>query len=89
VKSLAHELGPKGITVNALAPGVVETPQALDPVNSIGPGGVVDTARQTPVRRVGQPADIAAAYLFLASEEAGYLTGQTIVIDGGRSLAHE
>jgi 3-oxoacyl-[acyl-carrier protein] reductase len=63
--------------------------QALDPVNSIGPEGMPATARQTPVRRVGRPADIAVAYLFLASDEAGYLTGQTIVIDGGRSLAHQ
>ena len=86
VRSLALELGPDRITVNAIAPGVIATPQALDPVNSLGPDGVAAFAQHVPLGRSGVPDDIAAAYLFLASEEAGYVTGQTIVVDGGVTL---
>jgi 3-oxoacyl-[acyl-carrier protein] reductase len=86
VRSLALELGPAGITVNAVAPGVIATPQALDPVNSLGPEGVAEFGRHVPLGRSGVPEDIAAAYLFLASDEAGYVTGQTLVVDGGVTL---
>jgi 3-oxoacyl-[acyl-carrier protein] reductase len=87
VRSLAVELGPHGITANAIAPGVIVTPQSLDPVNSLGPDGVDAFASRVPVGRNGQPEDIANAFLFLASEEASFLTGQTILIDGGVSLS--
>jgi 3-oxoacyl-[acyl-carrier protein] reductase len=87
IQNLAVDYGPDGITANAVAPGVIETPQALDPVNSLGPEGVAATAPKVPVRRVGQPEDIAYLYRFLASEESGYVTGQLIVADGARSLA--
>jgi 3-oxoacyl-[acyl-carrier protein] reductase len=87
IQNLAVDYGPDGITANAVAPGVIETPQALDPVNSLGPDGVAATAPKVPVRRVGQPEDIAYLYRFLASEESGYVTGQLIVADGARSLA--
>jgi 3-oxoacyl-[acyl-carrier protein] reductase len=87
VNSLAVELGPAGITVNAVAPGVVESPQSLDPVNSLGPGGVAAQADLVPVRRVGTVDDVGYAYRYLASEEAGYVTGHVLVIDGGRWLA--
>jgi 3-oxoacyl-[acyl-carrier protein] reductase len=87
VQNLAVDYGQDGITANAVAPGVIETPQALDPVNSLGPEGVAAVAPKVPVRRVGQPEDIAYLYTFLASEEAGYVTGQLIVADGARSLA--
>jgi 3-oxoacyl-[acyl-carrier protein] reductase len=87
VQNLAVDYGPDGITANAVAPGVIETPQALDPVNSLGPDGVAAVASRVPVRRVGQPEDIAHLYLYLASEEAGYVSGQLIVADGARSLA--
>jgi 3-oxoacyl-[acyl-carrier protein] reductase len=87
VRSLAVELGPHGVTANAIAPGVIVTPQSLDPVNSLGPEGVEAFAAQVPVGRNGQPEDIANAFLFLASEEASFLTGQTILIDGGVSLS--
>jgi 3-oxoacyl-[acyl-carrier protein] reductase len=87
VQNLAVDYGPDGITANAVAPGVIETPQALDPVNSLGPDGVAAVAPRVPVRRVGQPEDIAHLYLYLASEEAGYVSGQLIVADGARSLA--
>jgi 3-oxoacyl-[acyl-carrier protein] reductase len=87
VENLAVDYGPDGITANAVAPGVVESPQSLDPVNSLGPEGVAAVAPRVPVRRVGQPEDIAYLYLYLASEQAGYLSGQLIVTDGARSLA--
>ncbi|MDX6538598.1 MAG: 3-oxoacyl-[acyl-carrier protein] reductase [Gaiellales bacterium] len=86
VRSLALELGPAQITVNAVVPGVIATPQALDPVNSLGPAGVAEFGAHVPLGRSGAPADIAAAYLFLASDEAGYVTGQTLVVDGGVTL---
>lgn len=87
VRTLAVELGSQGITANAVAPGVIETPQSLDPVNSLGPDGVRDFAASVPVGRNGQPEDIAHTFLFLASEEAGYLTGQVLLVDGGVSLS--
>src|SRR6185503_12581757 len=55
----------------------------LGPVNSLGPEGVAEFGTHVPLGRSGRPEDIAATYLFLASDEAGYLTGQTIVVDGG------
>jgi 3-oxoacyl-[acyl-carrier protein] reductase len=87
INSLSVELGPAGITVNGVAPGVVASPQSLDPVNSLGPVGVAAQAEGTPVRRVGTPEDIAAAYLYLASDEASFVTGHVLVVDGGRWLA--
>ena len=87
MRSLALEVGPHGITVNAVAPGVIESPQSLDPVNSLGPEGVAAFGARVPVGRNGQPEDVANAFLFLASEEAAFVTGQTLVVDGGVSLS--
>jgi 3-oxoacyl-[acyl-carrier protein] reductase len=87
VRTLAVELGPHGITANAVAPGVIETPQSLDPVNSLGPEGVRAFAERVPVRRNGQPEDIAHVFRFLASDEAGFVTGQVLLVDGGVSLS--
>jgi 3-oxoacyl-[acyl-carrier protein] reductase len=87
IRTLAVELGPHGITANAIAPGVIETPQSLDPVNSLGPDGVRDFAGRVPVRRNGMPDDIAYTFLFLASEEASFVTGQVLLVDGGVSLS--
>lgn len=87
VRSLALEVAADGITVNAVAPGVIVTPQSLDAVNSLGPEGVDAFAGHVPVGRNGRPQDIAAVFLFLASDEAAYVTGQTIVADGGVTLS--
>ena len=87
VKSLAVEFGADGITANAVAPGVIRTPQALDPVNSLGPEGVDAVAAKIPTGRVGTPEDIAYVFQFLASAEASYVNGQLLVVDGARSLA--
>jgi 3-oxoacyl-[acyl-carrier protein] reductase len=87
IRGLAVEVGHHGITVNAVAPGVIETPQSTDPENSLGPEGLISFATRVPVGRIGRPEDIASVFLFIASEEAAYLTGQTIVVDGGATLA--
>jgi 3-oxoacyl-[acyl-carrier protein] reductase len=86
IQNLAVEYGPFGLTANAVAPGTVVSPQSLDSVNSMGQEGIADIRPHIPVRRVGAPDDIAHLYRFLASEEAGYLNGATIVVDGGLSL---
>jgi 3-oxoacyl-[acyl-carrier protein] reductase len=87
IKSLAVEFAADGITANAVAPGVIRTPQALDPVNSLGPDGVEAVIAKVPAGRVGNPEDIGYVYQFLASAEASYVNGQLIVVDGARSLA--
>lgn len=88
VQNLAVEYGPFGITANAVAPGTVESPQSLDPENSLGPAGIAQVIPKIPVRRVGSPDDVAHLYRYLASDEAGYLNGQTVVLDGGLSLVN-
>lgn len=85
VRSLGVELGPRGIRVNAVLPGLVETPQSLDPVGSVGAAGLERAARMVPLRRVGLAEEIASAVRFLASDEASYVTGQALVVDGGVS----
>lgn len=87
VRSLALEYAAHGITVNAVAPGVIVSPQTLDPVNSLGPAGLEEFAKSVPIGRNGQPLEIANAFLFLASDRASYITGQTIVVDGGVTLS--
>ncbi|MFF0011398.1 SDR family NAD(P)-dependent oxidoreductase [Streptomyces sp. NPDC005374] len=85
-KALALELGPAGITVNTVPPGFVDTPmlRASEQRGLLG-GSVEHHAELTPVRRPGRPEDIAAACSFLVSEEAGYITGQVIGVNGGRN----
>jgi NAD(P)-dependent dehydrogenase (short-subunit alcohol dehydrogenase family) len=80
VRSLAVELGPKSIRVNAVAPGVVWTPRVSQ---YLGEKGREGQSRNSPLGRVALPQDIASAILFLASDLASYVTGQTLVVDGG------
>ena len=80
-QALAGEVGYKGITVNAIAPGIINTPMAKY-VSSVLP----ELYKSIPVKRIGEVEDIAAVAAFLASPEASYITGQTIVVDGGWSL---
>lgn len=76
--SLARELGPKGIRVNAVAPGITET----DMMKAV-PKEVIDPLiAQIPLRRLGQPEDIANAFVFLASDDASYITGVVLSVDG-------
>ncbi len=85
-KALALELGPKGITVNTIPPGFIDTPMLRDSeARGLLGGSVEDHAQRTPVRRAGLPEDIAAACAFLVSDEAGYITGQVIGVNGGRN----
>lgn len=85
-KALALELGPKGITVNTIPPGFIDTPmlRASERQGLLGKG-VEHHATQVPVRRVGRPEDIAATCAFLVRDEAGYITGQVIGVNGGRN----
>ena len=81
-KSVAKELGSRGITCNAIAPGFIETDMTHDL-----PQEMRDHVTKTaPAGRLGTGADIAPAVLFLASEESGYITGQTLTVDGGLTL---
>lgn len=89
-RALAVELGPKGITANAICPGPIETEmlrntyQHLADLNGVTLEEWCDSILKTiPVNRFGKPADVAALVAFLASEEAGYINGQAINIDGG------
>ena len=85
-KALALELGPKGITVNTIPPGFIDTPmlRRSERKGLLGEG-VEHHAARTPVRRAGRPEDIAAACAFLVRDEAGYITGQVIGVNGGRN----
>ncbi len=76
-KTVAAEVARRGVTVNAVAPGFIETEMTKDV-----PDAVVEAI---PARRVGTPEDVAAAVRFLASEDAGYVTGTTLFVDGGMS----
>lgn len=85
-KALALELGPVGITVNAVPPGFIDTPMLRRAEARGLLGGTLDEhIQRTPVRRAGRPEDIAAACAFLVSEEAGYITGQILGVNGGRN----
>ncbi|MEX1009272.1 MAG: SDR family NAD(P)-dependent oxidoreductase [Acidimicrobiia bacterium] len=85
-KTLALELGPRGITVNTIPPGAIDTPMSRRAAEAgrFGGGTLDDVARTLPVRRIGVPEDIAAACAYLVSDEAGYVTGQIIGVNGGR-----
>ncbi|AVO57682.1 SDR family NAD(P)-dependent oxidoreductase [Pseudomonas chlororaphis] len=85
-RSLAVELAGRGIRCNAVIPGLIETPQSLDSQNSLGPEGLAKAARAIPLGRVGRADEVASLVRFLTSDESSYLTGQSIVIDGGLTV---
>ena len=76
--SLARELGPKGIRVNAVAPGIIET----DMMKAVPKEVIEPMIARIPLRKLGQPEDIANAFLFLASDDASYITGVILSVDG-------
>lgn len=81
-KTWARELGKKGITVNAIAPGFIATEMVAKM-----PENVIEGMKsKVPVGRLGQPEEIASAYLFLASDEAAYINGATLSVDGGMTI---
>lgn len=78
-RGLAREVGPRNITVNSVAPGYLRT----DMTHGLDEEQLQQIVRRTPVGRLGEVQDVAAVVLFLASEQAGFVTGQTLVVDGG------
>jgi 3-oxoacyl-[acyl-carrier protein] reductase len=78
-KSIAREYASRGITVNALGPGFIDT----DMTQSMTPAMKEQITKMIPLGRIGSAAEIAAACVFLASDEAGYITGQTLRVNGG------
>jgi 3-oxoacyl-[acyl-carrier protein] reductase len=78
-KVWARELGRKGITVNAVAPGFIST----EMIQSVPEKVLTAIKEKTPLQRLGEPGDIANAYLFLASDEAAFITGAVLSVDGG------
>src|SRR5690606_31907981 len=83
VRGLAVELAGEQIRANAVAPGYIRTAQLLSKEHSLGPDGAAAAAPLIPMGRLGEPEDIADVITFLASPAARYITGQTIVVDGG------
>jgi 2-hydroxycyclohexanecarboxyl-CoA dehydrogenase len=82
-KALALDLAPNGITVNTIPPGVIDTPMMRRPIESGAMAGMDAILARAPLGRAGTPEDIAVACAFLCSEEAGYITGQQINVNGG------
>ncbi|MDX6450865.1 MAG: 3-oxoacyl-[acyl-carrier protein] reductase [Gaiellaceae bacterium] len=82
-KSLSRELGPMGITVNCVAPGRIDTPRMTELYGADGPSA--DELAQIPLGRMGAPREFGDVVCFLASERAGYVTGTTLLVDGGLS----
>ena len=81
-KSLAAEVASRNITVNCVAPGFIATPMT-DALNEAQKSGLL---ARIPAGHMGAPGDVAAAVVYLASEEAGYVTGQTVHVNGGMAM---
>ncbi len=81
-KALAQEVASRGITVNAVAPGMIET----DMTKAISEGAHDEWAKKIPLQRLGTPEDVAAAVRFLASDEAAYITGHVLAVNGGMRM---
>jgi NAD(P)-dependent dehydrogenase (short-subunit alcohol dehydrogenase family) len=84
VKALAEEAGPKGIRVNAVAPGPIWTP--LIPATGWDAERLATFGQDTPLGRAGQPAELAGAYVYLASDESSYTSGSVVAVTGGKPL---
>lgn len=82
MRCTALELAPHNITVNAVLPGNIMT----EGVEAMGEAHIADMAKSIPLKKLGHVNDVANAVLFLASQEAGFITGQTLIIDGGQVL---
>jgi 2-hydroxycyclohexanecarboxyl-CoA dehydrogenase len=87
-KTLAREVARRGVTVNSVCPGPTDTPllQGMIGSGAAGANMIEALRRAVPMRRIGQPEDVAAAVAFLASDAAGYITGQTLSISGGLTM---
>ncbi len=83
VRGLACDLGADQIRVNGIAPGYIRSAQSLSTVHSLGPAGLEKAAEYIPLGRIGEPDDIADVMVFLCSHGARYISGQTIIVDGG------
>ncbi len=89
-RTMALELGPFGVTANAIAPGYIETDMIRQTAERLGEpydAFVARIAAEVPVRRMGQPDDIAAAVSFFVRDDAAFITGQTLVVAGGLTNA--
>jgi 2-hydroxycyclohexanecarboxyl-CoA dehydrogenase len=88
-KTIAREVATKGVTVNAVCPGPTRTPMLEGMAGEDERGAKLMAAleRAVPMKRLGEPADVAAAVAFLASEEAAFITGQTLSVSGGLTMA--
>ena len=88
-KTVAREVATKGVTVNAVCPGPTRTPmlEGMAGEDERGAKLIAALERAVPMKRLGEPSDIAAAVAFLASQEAGYITGQTLSVSGGLTMA--
>lgn len=85
--SLAGALGPQGVRVNAIHPGIIETEMTTEDVPIVGTEAGEKTLQTVPLRRYGQPEDVAGAAVYLASDLASYVNGESLVVDGGMTYA--
>ena len=85
-RSLAIELAPRNIRVNAVLPGVIDTPQSAHPVTGIGAEGLLAVGERIPWGRVGRAEEVARTIRFLSSDDSSYMTGSFLVVDGGMTV---